>query len=334
MENPPADIVTELSGRRGLVSVALCTFQGARHLREQLDSIAAQTYQPAEVVVCDDGSQDDTLAILANFAERVAFPVHIYRNEHQLGSTRNFEKAIGLCRGDLIALSDQDDRWHPSKLEVLSETLCDSEIGGVFTDGLLMDDSSTLTGGSLWSQNLFQNCESAFGRKAKKASAEAALLRNNMVTGATVMFRSSLREKILPFPMEWVHDGWLAWMLVLHSRLIAIPDSLIHYRIHASQQVGVPGSLRARLVRARTTGMSDYRAIERQFEVLLNYVRSSPALAGGDLLQRLEQKQRLAGFRGKLPANYLKRWANIFALASAYRSYAQGFESMVKDALV
>jgi hypothetical protein len=343
MENPVGTVVTKLSGERGSVSVALCTFQGSRYLREQLDSIVAQTYQPAEVIVCDDGSRDDSLAVLTEFADRAPFPVHIHRNEQQLGSTLNFEKAVRLCRGDLIALCDQDDWWHPTKLEVLSGVLTDPDVGGVFTNGLLMDNNSQLKGDSLWGQNLFEHWnralgkkswDVAFGEKAEKTSAEAALLRHNMVTGATVVFRTALREKILPFPVEWVHDGWLAWMIVLHSRLRAVPMSLIHYRVHSGQQIGVPGSLSARLMLARATGMKEYLAIERRFEVLIEYVRSCPGMASDDLLRQLEQKARLVGFRGRLPASYLKRWGSILALAPAYRAYAQGFKSMLKDALV
>jgi glycosyltransferase involved in cell wall biosynthesis len=329
------NVAIEHSRYNSSVSVALCTFQGSRYLREQLESIATQTLQPAELVVCDDGSEDDTLTLLADFASDVRFPVHIHRNETRLGSTQNFEKAILLCKGENIALCDQDDWWHPKKLEILCEVLSNSNAGGIFTNGLLMDDDSKLTGGSLWGENSFGGREAGFGEDGDCEDARAALLRNNMVTGATVMFRSSQRDKILPFPSEWVHDGWLAWMLVLRSRLRAVSEPLIHYRVHQSQQVGVPGqSVKARLRRARATGMRDYLSIERQFEVLLEYVRLASDLSRPDLVRQLEQKRDLVGFRGRLPTNRLKRWGNILGQVSEYRSYAQGYKSMIKDALV
>ena|SRR2546421_3140447 len=90
--------------------VAMCTYNGARHVREQLESFAAQTRLPAdELVICDDCSTDQTINILPDFGAGASFPVHIQVNKFNLGSTKNFEQAISFCHGDLIALSDQDD---------------------------------------------------------------------------------------------------------------------------------------------------------------------------------------------------------------------------------
>ncbi len=94
-----------------------------RCLEPQLASLLAQTRLPDELVACDDGSTDGTVSILEAFARRAPFPVRIERNDVRLRSTRNFEKAIGLCTGDLIATSDQDDVWLPEKL-----ALCEAAI--------------------------------------------------------------------------------------------------------------------------------------------------------------------------------------------------------------
>src|SRR5476649_2579474 len=93
-----------------LVSIALCTYNGARFLSQQLDTLVNQTYRPIEIIVVDDCSTDDTFAILTEYAGR--YPnFKIYRNDVKLGFTANFEKAVKLCTGDLIALCDQDDLW-------------------------------------------------------------------------------------------------------------------------------------------------------------------------------------------------------------------------------
>ena len=78
------------------LSVAMCTYNGARYLQEQLESIAAQTRLPDELVVCDDCSSDGTRAILEEFKARVTFPVRLYFNEQNLRVWKNFEKAISL----------------------------------------------------------------------------------------------------------------------------------------------------------------------------------------------------------------------------------------------
>src|SRR5258708_37621369 len=99
-----------------LLSVAMCTYNGARFLPEQLESIAAQTKLPDELVVCDDRSTDGSVEIIRSFAQRAPFEIRLDINANNLGSTKNFEKAIGLCQGEIIALADQDDVWCPQKL--------------------------------------------------------------------------------------------------------------------------------------------------------------------------------------------------------------------------
>ena len=101
----------------------MCTFDGADYVRAQLDSIAAQSQPPEEIVVCDDRSNDDTAQIVRDFAASANFPVRIEINERRLGPLANFGKAIGLCRGDVVFLSDQDDIWKPHKMARMLELL-------------------------------------------------------------------------------------------------------------------------------------------------------------------------------------------------------------------
>src|SRR5580658_10032044 len=99
------------------ISVAMCTFNGAAFLPEQLRSIASQTLRPAEIVIFDDGSMDRTVEILEQFSHGArGFDVRVVVNPVRVGPAANFGQAIGACRGDVIALSDQDDVWLPDKL--------------------------------------------------------------------------------------------------------------------------------------------------------------------------------------------------------------------------
>lgn len=315
------------------ISVALCTYNGSRFLGEQLASIAAQTTRPAELVVCDDGSQDGTIGIIEDFAKGVEFPVRVYKNDSNLGSTKNFEKAINLCCGQFIALSDQDDWWVPTKLETLLGALKQHSAGGVFSDGTLMEESSGPTGKTLWKANRFSKEVAEFNAGSRHVAA-SVLLKQYVVTGATLMFRSDLRQAFTPIPREWVHDGWIAWMIVLHSRLIAVSEPLIHYRVHNAQQLGVTDwSVGGRLSRARERGGEDYRQIEKQFRVLHHYAKSHTNVCDSSLWCRIEAKRRHAQFRSELPDNYIKRWASIASRSAAYKLYAQGWSSMIKDAL-
>jgi len=315
------------------ISIALCTYNGALYLREQLASIAAQTRKPAELVACDDGSRDESVAMLEEFASRVDFPVRVIKNEKNLGSTKNFEQAIRLCRGDYIALCDQDDWWSPQKLDSMARALRHHSAGGIFSDAVLMDENSRLTGDTLWGLNLFEEPDTVFNSRARD-HAISELLRRNLVTGAALMFRAELREILIPVPEEWVHDGWIAWMIVLHSRLVAISQPLIRYRIHGAQQVGVVGrSWADRLRRSRETGTALYRQQERQFEVLHDYVQSHRDVCSPEECERIEAKRRHSQFRAELSANRVLRFLRIAVQSSAYKLYAQGYLSMIKDAL-
>ena len=97
-------------------SVALCTYNGAQYLPDQLESIVAQTRLPDELVVGDDHSTDDTVNILEDFAAGAPFPVRLHVNETNLGVVKNFEATILRCQGNLTALCDQDDVWLRNKV--------------------------------------------------------------------------------------------------------------------------------------------------------------------------------------------------------------------------
>ena len=101
------------------VSVAMATFNGARYIRQQLASLAAQSHLPLELVVTDDGSTDETLNLVDEFATHAPFPVFVHRNKTRLGHRANFLQAAILCTSDLVAFCDQDDVWHRRKIEVL-----------------------------------------------------------------------------------------------------------------------------------------------------------------------------------------------------------------------
>lgn len=240
------------------VSIAMCTYNGEKYLREQLQSIAVQTLLPHQLVVCDDGSTDRTVQILEDFAKTAPFQVCIFRNTANLGYTKNFEKAINLCDGDLIALSDQDDIWYPHKLKTLCSILeGDRNIGGVFSDADLMNFTSGTAKGTLWKKYCFNSKQQ---HRFRNQRALEVLLQRSVVTGMTLIFRSDLRDRLLPIPPSWEHDGWLALILVLTSKLEFTPDRLVKYRLHEAQQISVPESQLRKISRFLRGGPSVMRA--------------------------------------------------------------------------
>jgi glycosyltransferase involved in cell wall biosynthesis len=217
------------------ISIAMCTYNGDRFLGEQLRTLREQTKPPFEVIICDDGSTDTTAQLVRDFAAGASFPVVFVSNPANLGSTRNFDQAINLCRGQAIALCDQDDLWAPNKLERLAQVLEKPGVGGVFSNAALINDQSELLPESLWERRKYTSRR----QEELRRTGVSQLLKYNPATGATFAFRSSFVPQISPIPKEWVHDAWIALLIAAQSRLVPLPEKLISYRIHSAQQVGV-----------------------------------------------------------------------------------------------
>lgn len=219
------------------ISVAMTTYNGEAFLEAQLESIAKQTRPPDEMVICDDQSKDRTLDILNEFAKSVPFPVRVIRNEVNLGSTKNFEKAALLCTGDAIAFADQDDVWLPEKLARSEAALiANPKAGMVFTDAEVVDRELNSLGFTMWYAVLFDS-----SRQERLLNGEAVeiLMERNVVTGATMMFRREFLKLVVPFSELWVHDAWIALLIALFADLAIVPEPMMLYRQHGGNQIGI-----------------------------------------------------------------------------------------------
>lgn len=221
------------------ISIALCTYNGAEFLPEQLESFRNQTRLPDEIIIGDDRSSDKTVEIIKDFAESVSFPVKLKINEENLGSTKNFEQTISRCTGDLIFLSDQDDVWLAEKIaEIEKEFEKASNVGLVFSDAELIDENSKPINSNLWDFSITK----AELENIKSGKSFETLLRRNVITGATMAFRSRMRQKFIPIPDEFpnsLHDWWIALFCAIYSEIKPIEKPLIKYRQHGRQQIGV-----------------------------------------------------------------------------------------------
>lgn len=326
---------------KSTISVALCTYNGAPYLPEQLASIANQTRLPDEMVVCDDCSSDDTVPILEGFAAKVPFPVRLHVNAVNLGCTKNFEQAIGLCQCEFIALSDQDDVWEPTKLARSAEVLeRDSGVGLVFTDARLVGAALEPLGSRL--QDHFVSHRDR--AKVAGGRATAVLLRRTLVTGATAMFRSRFLTDILPIPEGWVHDAWLALMVSVRARLEFIAEPLMRYRLHGDNQIGVPDrGATSQAHRVFRGGRADLLADAALWGPAMERIAALTAEQGDALnsqeremiMARLTAKQAHMRVRGTLPLSRPRRLRSIGAelLSGNYHRYSAGFRSVARDLL-
>lgn len=317
------------------VSVAMCTYNGSAYVAEQLASIAAQDIPPDEVVICDDGSEDSTVALLAEFADRAPFEVRVIRNDRQLGSSQNFARAIDRCRGRWIVLADQDDVWLPHRLRRLREAIAARpDLGLVFSNAHLVDDARQSLGYELWSALRFDRGEQ---RQVNTGRALDVLLRHNVVCGATAAFRADLRRDLLPIPDGWVHDGWIALVAAALAPCHAIAEPLIEYRQHGRQQIGE--RKRSLLENYRRARQRDQRFFAG---VAANYTAARDRLAAcrdrlldPRVLRALDRKIAHFHAKARMRTGLLQRPALIAheLLQLNYLHYSTGWRSLAQDLL-
>lgn len=215
-----------------MISVALCTYNGEKYIEEQINSILMQTVPVDEIIVCDDGSTDSTIEKVKEIQgkSRAGQKIKVFANKPNLGVTKNFEKALSLCEGDIIFLSDQDDIWLDNKVELMLDVFNNNEdCQLIFTDATLVDANGTDIGRGLWD---LTNPP----RKEKYEIQDFLGLR--FVTGATVALRKELLKHTMPIPECWIHDAWLASNAAVYGSVRSIDQRLIKYRQHEKNVIG------------------------------------------------------------------------------------------------
>lgn len=332
------------------LSVALCTWEGSAYLQQQLRSIGAQTRLPDEVVVCDDGSTDDSVAIVERFAACAPFPVTVSVNSRRLGVTGNYARAIARCTGDVIVLGDQDDVWLPHRLHRLASRFEeDPETMLAFSDAHLTDARGRRTGQRLWQMVGFDVAEQQRLRKEPFGQ----LMGRSIVSGCTLAFRATGRALLSPFPNERtdstvrvLHDRWISLVLSPVFRVAVVSEPLIEYRLHSRQQVGIPQLQLRKLVpssvlRWRSAAVPTREHVERlRANVeLLGLVRERVAHAISDrradglakiddAIDHLLARAAIDGSRAARVAKVVREYRT-----GRYRSYSLGTASAVADAV-
>ena len=313
----------------------MCTYNGARFLREQLDSIAAQTTPPIELVVCDDRSTDETVAIVQAFTVDAPFPVRLYINEQNLGSaakgiTHNFEKAVALCTGEFIVPCDQDDIWVSTKVERMAAILlADPSIGAVFCDAQLVTDAGVPRGVRLSQTTGLNHREQ---RQLARGDGLPLVLSMTKVYGSSLIFRASLLTKILPVPPHWWFDAWVACVATTHTRLIFTPEELYLYRIHPNQSVSASlQTVSQKIGRWRSSAEAYWKQSEGPLTDLHRRLADEHDPRFDASLLYVEGRMNLLRFRAGMPVNRPARWLAILPRARDYFRYFNGWRSLLKD---
>ena len=203
-----------------MISVCMATYNGGKFIREQLESILSQLPTDAEVIVADDGSTDDTLAIVKSFGDA---RIRVLPVEKHLGVIYNYERALQASKGNFIFLADQDDIWLPGKVETVLAALKDADL--VIHDAWMLRPSKSSE--SPWVRA---------GRLSEIRPYRSGVVANwwkNRHTGNCMAFRRFVLDRALPFPRNLpMHDQWLGLVAEKFFRVSYVTEPLIEYRQH------------------------------------------------------------------------------------------------------
>jgi len=293
------------------------------------------------MIICDDCSSDSTWAILERFASSAPFPVFLHKNSGNLGSTQNFSQAISMCHGEIIALCDQDDVWMPEKLMKVEAQFADQRVGLVFSNAVIVDDKLNPLGFQLWNTSL----ASKMHRQIQQGNEFRMQMKLNVVTGATMAFRSNFWTISLPIPenIPSAHDGWIALVIASVSQFILLPEPLIYYRQHNRQQTGVPKK-QALLALPQ----QHLREHLYQLEVLLAHLESisqimssshpciKPAQQIEGHISYIHAQVRHIRIRLGLSRCWLSRMPTVLTelMTGHYHRYSNGFRSAARDMII
>jgi glycosyltransferase involved in cell wall biosynthesis len=310
------------------IGVVMITHEGGRWVRSQAHSIATQTRLPDEVVIADDGSTDDSVAHALSALEPIGQRCRVLRSAARLGVTANLERAIRHAESDVIVLADQDDVWLPHKLVVVEHWADTSPSGGMFSDGWIVDARGDRTGERLWRRAGLSRSRAA----TLSSDPLAILLRQPVVTGATMAVRRGALDVLLPIPRHGWHDYAMSLLLAATSGLFPVTDALVEYRLHGANTAGLPSKSR----RDRVVGAEAHREnLRTQIALFEALVERMEAQGDRATAARFSGKLDVLRRRAALPAARPMRLPGVARLivGGGYRRYAQGYASAARDLL-
>lgn len=326
------------------VSVALCTFNGADFIEAQLESILKQSRPPDEVIVSDDGSQDDTLAVIERVAAGVPAPLRVVQNPRRLGYAKNFESAIRQASGDVIFLSDQDDLWLERRIERMLAPFAESDrVAVVYSDAFLADEQLRPTGRTVF------GARRSLGLGARSAARELVHGVDIGVLGSMMALRSSLTPYVLPLEAIWGHDHWILFIAHAIAGVKAVDEPLMYYRRH-ERNAGFDRSLdggwwKEWAIGARSTGIEPYAQEARRWETMLARLRELKTAAApvdspstlDEFIQESERRLEFAQQRESIKQRQRHRRltpALRLLLRGDYHFYVHGFRTFCKDLVI
>ncbi|GAA4781407.1 hypothetical protein GCM10023231_06150 [Olivibacter ginsenosidimutans] len=224
-----------------LVSVALCTYNGAKYLKDQLTTISNQTYTNLEIVIVDDHSSDETVSIIKSHMENDT-RIKLWINDSNVGVNKSFKIAIDECQGDFIAIADQDDLWAQEKIKIQMDLIGDSSL--IYHDSLYIDENGIALGKSTTTHHRFVRGKCGIN-----------FLFFNCISGHTCLFRKKFYQQIPLFPNGIYYDWWLAFCASSIGKLDFSLQQLVQHRIHQKSVTRIDKGKYSRIDRIQQLNM-------------------------------------------------------------------------------
>lgn len=310
------------------VSIALATKNGEKYIKEQLDSFNNQTLLPDELIVSDDCSTDKTIEIITKFLhEEAKFPVKIFQNPSTLGVNNNFESALQKCTGDIIFISDQDDRWFESKiLEIVELFKENKSIQTIINDQLITNE----------------DLSEVFGSKIQNIKKLHINLEKNFCTGSCTAIKKDWLEFCMP--IEGEYDLWINRLSEAYGVRFILEKPLQLFRRHSNNATNWLASSPRKITRldsffaARTSQTSDVLRDEVALvQKIIDKFDQEHPLGNDECLDSLRKEQLLLIEYTKdrldlTKYGYLKRLYRIFFFAFKRKYYLSfGWKSLARD---
>lgn len=213
-----------------IVSVAMATFNGEKHVIEQLESLARQTLMPVELIVTDDGSTDKTVDFILGFADQLEFPVQVVRNDVRLGYGKNFLKAASLSKSKYVAFCDQDDIWHPEKIALVNEVASRAEHDLIVHGGKVVDASLIELGETF--PNVAEGVIELDRYSKMFFPGYAMTVKRDFLEKLNYESHIDVEDK------SFEHDLWICSSILQGGSCYGINKPLVSYRQHDSNVIG------------------------------------------------------------------------------------------------
>ena len=234
-------------------SIVLATYNGSKYIKQQLDSFKNQTRIPDEIIICDDGSSDNTITIIESYIkENSELNIILYKNEYNLGYSANFYKAANLSTGDVIFFSDQDDIWNKDKILKVSAYFENyANIGALLCNYTLIDENS----------NFINNKKGyAFFKRAFGLYKFSDLVKTFSCGGLNLAVRKEYIHKYSQYILDrnLSHDVPLGIILSSIKKLYFLDEVLVYHRVHNNNVTRPSNSLSDRILNYKKQLKSTY----------------------------------------------------------------------------